>query len=339
MAEKDNYITIKPKNNAWIFSQVNVPKNLEFKAFPAIASFNPANILDWQSNPFWYLQIKYDGSQITFIRQPDDSILAYNKNKKISKSNKIFGKTITMFSSLVGPNLNSDYEYHGESITSIKHNLIEYERTPKYYFILFDIYDMVKRQYLTREEMEAEAKRLNIDFAETVYKNTDPKVLPKEKIKELMLGIEEGSLKSYLGGQIEGLVLKCDSFAYKFRKNETINRRLALKSVRDSFKEKITMKLEKSEMGTIQEKLEQIGQNYNTEARFHKAIQHLKERGEYKNNVKDMLNIVYELDNDFEKEYKEEVCEYLWAEFSDTIKANARKGFVDYYKQNYFKKN
>jgi hypothetical protein len=70
----------------------------------------------------------------------------------------VFAKAIAMLNS-VKDKFNPDLRYHGEAVCSRKHNVVQYDCVPAYYWILYDIQEEGTRKYLGVEEMETEAKR------------------------------------------------------------------------------------------------------------------------------------------------------------------------------------
>jgi hypothetical protein len=68
----------------------------------------------------------------------------------------------------------------------------------------------------------------------------------------------------------------------------------------------------------------QLGRLFATQARKRKAIQHIAERGQ---KLTDYA-LSEELDADFDKEYKDEIKEYLWNELGPVIKKYAQEGLV-----------
>lgn len=78
----------------------------------------------------------------------------------------MFEKAISMLSyKYDGKNiLNPNYIYHGESICRIKHNVIAYSRTPAYYFIVYDIFDITTNKYLSLEIKKEETTRVGLEM-------------------------------------------------------------------------------------------------------------------------------------------------------------------------------
>lgn len=88
----------------------------------------------------YYIQEKIDGSQLSFTIQDDGSLLFACRGKPIKKDVKQFQKAVHMIE-YMSDRFNPNYVYHGECVTSNKHNIITYSRMPLYNFILYDITD------------------------------------------------------------------------------------------------------------------------------------------------------------------------------------------------------
>jgi len=73
-------------------------------------------------------------------------------------------------------------------------------------------------------------------------------------------------------------------------------------------------------------------QKFPKEPRWAKVVQHLKEKGELSNTVKDIGRIIPELEKDFEEECSEIIKDLLWTEYRRRIISKAKFGFVDWYK-------
>lgn len=298
--------------------------------FPSIETIKMNGKRPWHEgdNYKYYIEEKVDGSQLSLFIE-NDNINFYNKNKLVAK-NAAFEKAISMLSyKYDGKNiLNPTYIYHGESICRIKHNVIAYSRTPAYYFIVYDIFDITTNKYLSLENKKEETTRVGLEMVSVLYHNDDPEINPYTMCTKLMDQIESGEIKSCLGGTLEGIVLKHHAFTQNNKITAT-----KLKYVTDKFKERHVIKQPKVEMST-DEFLNNLGNSFCTEARFHKAYQHLLESGKI-TGKNDLDKIIEELNNDFDKEYQEEVMLLLWVEFSPLIKKLARNNVGVWFMNNF----
>lgn len=304
--------------------------------YPSINTLEINSKRDWSEgdNYKWYVEEKIDGSQLSIIIDDNDKLTFYNKKSIAGSNNQAFEKSTTMlrFKYENKGILNPNYIYHGESVCRIKHNVCVYERTPKSYFILYDIYDNISATYLSLEIKVEEAKRVGFELVQILYQNDNVNQTPNQICNELISKIENEELKSCLGGTIEGVVLKHHSYVKNGKTSAT-----KLKLVTDKFKERHFVKQPKAEL-SLDDFLQTLGKSFATEARFHKAIQHLSENGQININLiknSDQGKIIGELDSDFDKEYRDELKELLYLEFSPLLKKLARDGLNKWFKDNY----
>ncbi len=292
---------------------------------------------DEKNNHKFYFEEKIDGSQLSILIN-NNKLEFYNKQKLINPTNSVFQKSIIMLNCKYENKniLNSEYIYHGEAVCNLKHNVNVYSRTPKYYFMVYDIYDLENKQYLSLEDKHNECNRVGLEYVQVLYQNLDIDCNPYKKADELIKEIESELIKSCLGGIPEGIVLKHHNFVYKGKRIAT-----KLKYVTNLFKER-HKKAGKHLSDSPETFLEKLGQEFNVHPRFQKAYQHLVESNlidpNHRNN-NDIIQIVNELDIDFDKEYREEIMMLLWAEFSPIIKKNARKNVGKWYMNNYMMLN
>jgi hypothetical protein len=290
------------------------------KPFPSINTFKESLLNgNGEDNYKFYIQEKVDGSQLSLYLK-DNDVVFFNKSGIVKSSFVTFSGPVNMIP-LIKHKLNPNYTYHGESICKIKHNSIAYGRTPKYYFILYDIFDRQTNIFLNHEQLKQEADRIGLETVQLLYMNNDQQTDPVNKCKELIALIENGDLESCLGGRIEGIVLKNPLFVDK--KGNKVP--LMLKLVTKEFKERINKPTPKATR-TNEEFLEFLGSQFACEARFKKAVQHLLD----KNQEINMNSLINELDSDLEKEYLDEIKINLYVEMSPSIKKSARYGVREY---------
>ena len=81
------------------------------------------------------------------------------------------------------------------------------------------------------------------------------------------------------------------------------------------------------------DKLATLKESCRTEARWNKALQHLKERGEIVNEMKDLAKIAPEAVHDLEEEEKETIKNELWKLYGKSIIQYSVKGLPEWYKK------
>lgn len=283
------------------------------------------------NNHLWYIQEKIDGSNLTFrfrresdetLKQPEELVFSC-RHHDVKPDAEMFAKTCERIE-LLKPLLNSRYVYHGEAVRKCKHNVAEYVRIPRHYYVCFDIYFIDERRYLSPKEFLEECDRVGLEPVRFLYMNDNIGILPDKIMKGLIEQIEAGELESMLGGVPEGVVFKHDRFWYK-DKYISSKRKMVTKK----FKECQRKRQQKKGI-TADEFLRELGLCFAREARFAKARQHLEEKNLIDHTNGDRRRMAKELDADFDKEYREEIMTYLWQELGPVIKVTAKAGLNEW---------
>lgn len=223
-----------------------------------------------------------------------------------------------------------------EYLSKPKQNSIPYEKVPLNNLILFD----VKRDtlYLNRAQKELFAKEHGLEIVPMLWEGEGSEISTDGKMNEPFKQ-ELLNKSSCLGHQkgfdkIEGFVIK------NYAKFYDINRYphyeghwKCVKIVNDSFKEK-----NNEENPNRTNKYQELKDNYRTEARCLKTIQHLKEKGELTGTLADLGKLVPEMIRDIEEEEKEGIKDALWRMFGKEITGYASKEMIQTYKD-YLEKN
>lgn len=264
-----------------------------------------------------YVQEKIDGSQFSFCFK-DGELSFRSRGRQIDKSAPDMFRegveAITAIHESVG--LRDGWTYRGEYLQEPKHNTLAYKRIPKHHVILFDI-DEGDQHYLTMSELADEAARIGLEcvpFLATLVGKPDIETL------DAMLQGE-----SILGGAIEGVVLK------NYAEYAPDKKVLMAKYVSQSF----------NEMHNKDWKARHPGQNmfldnlvaeYATEARWQKAVQHLRESGEIEGSPKDIGLLLREVSKDVLKDAEAEIKEALFQHFWKQIAKGITVGLPEWYK-------
>lgn len=258
---------------------------------------------------------KIDGSQFSF-RRDGETVHFRSKNVAIHDGNEGMFALGCAAIREIGDRLREGWTYRGEYLQKPKHNGLAYDRIPARHVMLFDI-DTGLEMYVTPDERRAEAGRIGLESVPVVYAGT---IDSPRDIFALMEGV------SCLGGQKpEGLVFK------NYHRAGPDKKLMMGKHVSEEFKEvqRDEWKKENPKSGDI---LEILGEKYRTPARWNKAVQHLRERGEYEGSPRDISALLKEVQNDVTAECADEIREqlYRWA-----IKHVLRKsvaGLPEWYK-------
>lgn len=225
-----------------------------------------------------YVQEKIDGSQFSFWF--DEEWKFKSRNNILPSTDKQFKLAIDGVLA-VSSNLDKSFLYRGEFLCKPRHNVMLYERVPKHNIVIFDI--ECNDTYLTPEECKKHCDKVDLEYVQIVS------ILDHvPEVKELDL-----TFKSMLGGEVEGVVLK------------SYDNKQFFKYVRETFKETRTINRVNSNNKT--KLLEELAKGICTEARWHKAIQHLKEDNKELNTAE----VCKEIHKDIEKEEMTIIQEFI----------------------------
>ena len=289
-------------------------------AFPKIFTIGDKYILDIFKEEVEITE-KVDGSQFVFGRvggvlqmrskgctqykEKHDKMFATAVNYVLSIENKLPDNTI----------------FYCEYLKTPKHNILEYGRVPKNNLILFGVSLLDK----------------NFDWDLSYYSGLlDIERIPQifygkiEKIEDLIKLLDQESI---LGkAKVEGIVIK--NYQRPFLLGGQAIPLMSGKFVSESFKE-----VHKRDWVSSKDRYGAFVDSFKTEARWNKAVQHLKEKGAIEGSVRDIGSILKEIQEDITNEEKESIKEYLWNEHKREILGAAIKGFPEWYKEKLLKEN
>lgn len=292
---------------------------VEGAPFPKITHYDPeiTNFDNYliEGNQNWFLQEKMDGSNFGF-HSDGSQIKYYNKGSEV-KENPVWRKSIKGIDT-IKHKLNQNYIYYGESITEKCHVTITYDTTPPFWVILYDIKEKDTGRNLHYTEVKIEADRLGLMMAQVLHDNTGLNKNIAYIVPELIYDIENGKIKSCLGGNIEGIVIKHPTFkgsdgniSYRRQKYVTSQHK------EQHHMKNIKIKVDKSSPDNA---FFEYGKTYATEARFMKSVQRLKEKNILNpNKNKNIKPLMDDLDSDLLSERKNDIVEYIWNFFEKTI--------------------
>ncbi len=289
-------------------------------AFPKLFAIGTGYIADLFEGDVEVTE-KIDGSQFGFGKSKDGELFIRSKGKlqPIDAPDKMFEVGADYVKS-IADRLPNGYTFYGEYLNKPRHSTLAYDRVPKNNIILFG----VKKDDETYEsDFDAIAK-----FAEILDIESVP-LLFRGRIgstDELLAHLETVST---LGGQkIEGVVVK------RYEPWLFGGVPMPLKGgkyVSESFKE--VHSADWSKENTTKGKWETFKDNYRTEARFNKAVQHLEDDGLLTRTPKDIGLLIKEARHDIVTEEKEVIKDFLWQEFSDDLLKVATRGLPEWYKK------
>jgi hypothetical protein len=264
---------------------------------------------------------KIDGSQFVFGKINNQLYMrSRNKIQYLKAVDKLFWEASEYLNSVISLLPNGTI-FYCEYLKAPKHNALAYGRVPKNHLALFGICDTAEKFISEYESLTKYAELLDIDVVPLVFKG---KVDSVEMFNEFL------ELDSYLGNvKIEGIVVK--NYHKKFLLGGMPMPLMAGKYVSEKFKEKNekNWKSKKTSKG----RFETFKEGFKTEARWQKAVQHLKENGTLLNAPQDIGALIKAVKEDIAEEEMEYIKNFLWKEFSPEILSFAVRGLPEWYKQ------
>lgn len=295
-----------------MFKLFHVPEysSIYYPGHPAIQGIFSSDVL---------IEEKIDGSHFSFTVDPVTGELFCRSSGKqviVDAPDKLFEKAVETAKSLK-EQLVKGWVYRGEYLEKPQHNTLKYDRIPNKYIILYDVMIGLET-YLPYELKKIEADRLGLEVVPKFYEGRI------DDIRQLEQYLER---KSILGDVlVEGIVVKNYNVF-------TSEKKVALlKYVSEDFKEthRIEWRKNNPTQGDI---VKQMIQTYKTEARWRKAVQHIKEAGQLNGTYQDIGLLIKEIPADVKKECEEEIKEKLFAHFWPQIQRGITAGFPEWYKQ------
>lgn len=284
--------------------------------YPKIYNLGHSALNELLSDPVT-IEEKIDGSQFSFGSFGGE-LKCRSKGQEliIEAPERMFEQAVATVKE-IQPYLIDGYTYRAEYLQRPKHNALAYDRIPDKHLILFDV-SPGEESYLSYEEKRKEAGRLGLEIVPLVYEGM---VTDAMQVLELMNKV------SILGGQlIEGLVIK------NYKKFGPDKKVLLGKHVSEAFKEvhKNDWKKSNPSNGDV---LQLLSEQYRSKARWNKAIQHLKERGELDGTPKDIGKLLKEVQVDIKLECETEIKEQLYKWAIPHITRVAIRGLPEWYKE------
>lgn len=248
------------------------------------------------------VQEKLDGSQFSFMRYEAEH-LAYRSKGAIvhAEAPGMFAPCVEAVRS-IGVDLTPNYVYRAEFLSKPRHNVLQYARVPKHFLVVYDIEDLNQGgpyHFLHWEQVVTECQRLGLEY-----------VAPCDLMRVNSIADLEHLMRepSMLGGAREGVVLKNYE---RFTKDGKV---MMGKYVSERFKE-VHAGAWKAANPTGTDIIENLIRALATEARYEKAVQHLREAGRLQNDVRDIGPLIREVQTDVIAEESDRIAKALftWA--------------------------
>lgn len=264
------------------------------------------------------LQEKVDGSQFSFTKV-NGELHCRSKGAYLNfvAPEKMFVQACNTVQEL-GDILHEGWIYRGEYLSKPKHNTLHYSRIPEKHICIFDI-DTGDQHYLDPNGIMEECKRIGLEAVPVFYKG-------KIETYDMFRDIVDKTV-SFLGGaKIEGVVAK------NYIRFALDGKVMMGKFVSEEFRESHSREWKNTSPnhGDI---IQVIGSRYTTNARWNKAIQHLKENGTLTTSLKDIPHLLKEIRRDVEEECSEEIKKELFEWAWPKVCRQLTHGLPEYYKE------
>lgn len=261
------------------------------------------------------VQEKVDGSQFSFGIF-DGVLKMRSKNQEFEPGTapKMFAEAAANVGMRAG-DLRDGWTYRGEYLEKPKHNVLSYDRHPRGHLAIFDI-AVGPENYIEPSAVAAEAARLDLD------------VVPTFEVDGLTLETFQSLLEteSFLGGpKIEGVVIK------NYSRFGPDKKPLMGKFVSEAFKEKhrAAGASYDPKRGDI---IEVVAAQHRTEARFRKAVIHMREAGELTNTPADIGKLIAAVQQDILDEERDDIANSLFEFYWPQVRRAASRGVAEWYK-------
>lgn len=289
------------------------------KAFPKIWALGNRAILDIFNYDVEITE-KVDGSQFVFGIDRIGQYYCRSKGVMIDPNNSpdLFRPVVNWSRTKVLDEVFWGFAFYGETLCRPKHNSLEYSRVPKNNFALFGVSNFEgDRHTHDFPSLYGWAKTLDSDVVKLLYKGR----ADFNKVKEL-LGQE-----SFLGGtKAEGVVVKA---GVSYELFGTACPLMCGKFVTEEFKE---VHAQNTEFKSGKSQLQDLIEQYRTEARWRKAVQFLRDNNELLQDPKDIGQLMKRVNQDIEEECREDIKEKLWTIYRKDIIKGATAGLPQWYK-------
>jgi hypothetical protein len=294
------------------------------KAYPKIFAIGQDYIRDIFENEVEVTE-KIDGSQFAFGKF-NGNLYMRSKGRQIFEDHydSLFKQAVEYVLS-IREDIPENTFFYCEYLQSPKHNSLQYNNVPKNNLMLFGVCDSSDKFVDDYGELESYAEEMGLDIVPLLHKGP---INGADQIFEF-LGEE-----SVLGGaKREGVVVK--NYHKPFLLGGQPIPLMAGKYVSEEFKEVHSngWKKEKTSKG----KFEVYKDQFRTETRWEKAVQHLRDNGELENSPKDIGKLIKEVQNDITEEEKENIKEFLFKEFGQEILRYSTRGLPEWYKEKLLK--
>ena len=263
---------------------------------------------------------KIDGSQFSFGVMQDGKLHFRSKGRQIQRDD-VDGLFEPIVWALIAieHHLPVGLIFRAEAVTRKRHNVLTYERVPERCCVVYDIQNESGQWMLPGRKVDI-CLQLGL---ECVGFEVLDKLVAYDFLADRM------NQPSMLGGPREGIVIK----PYDYLPLDPYTQMPVMaKMVRNEFREKHGVAGNPNGRKGPSQIIERLTTEFATEARWQKAVQHLRDRGELKEGMHAVPDIMREIVVDLEKEEELYIRDQLWKWAWPQLKRLCGKGAPEWYK-------
>lgn len=294
-------------------------------SYPSIYNLGHAAVGDLLKGPV-IVEEKVDGSQISFGKI-NGELMARSKgaNLNMIAPEGMFKNAVQSIKEME-PLMVEGYTYRGEYLNGPHHNALTYSRIPKKHIILFDINTGIE-SYLTPEQKAELAHNLGLECVPVLYRGI---IADVAQFRALL------DTESILGGQkIEGVVIKPADYQLFGRDKKVLFGKFVSESFREVHSKTWDAEHKTPGQGDI---IQLMSAQFGTNARWNKALIHLKEAGQIANEPKDIGMLMAEVPKDVQKECEDQIKQALFDWAWPQLRRSLCRGLSDWYKEELLKR-
>lgn len=283
-------------------------------SYPSIFALGHRALTELLLDPV-IVEEKLDGSQFSFGRF-DGELKVRSKGQVMHADapEKMFQRGVDAIRELP---LHDGWTYRGEYLQKPKHNSLAYARTPERHVMLFDI-NTGHEEYLEADAKRAEAERLGLECVPILHVGAVASVADVHGYLER---------ESVLGGTlVEGVVIK------NYRRFGADKKALMGKYVSERFKE-VHAREWKVSNPTRADVVEGLIASLRTDARWDKAVQHLRDAGKLESSPRDIGVLIKDVPEDILNECADEIRDALFQWAWPQIRRGVTRGLPEWYKE------
>jgi len=286
-------------------------------AYPKIFTIGTDYIMDIFKEPVEITE-KVDGSQFVFGKIEYELYIRSKGQQLFPEAPQSMFKDGIDYVVSIQDKLPNNIIFYCEYLQKPKHNVLKYNRTPKNHLIMFGASTPLKS---FDRDFARHADLLDIEVVPVIFQGIINN--PEELLSML-------NTDSVLGDTtVEGIVVK--NYDRPFLLGGQPIPLMAGKFVSEKFKEVHNKEWKQSH--TTSGRWDVFKSRFRSEARWQKAVQHLREQGLLQNEPRDIGQLIKEIQADIEAEEIETIKTFLWEEFGKEILRTSIKGFPEWYKE------